>query len=132
VWSVLRQMNPARAPRIADLHVVPTQGPVNTHYILTVRVTDPQGATDVRGVLFQVREGRERIAVPINDAGREADAVAGDGIYTGKSSVPPSAAPGRHRFVVYVEDLSGHRSNTLEYPFTMLGGNVVRAAHLPQ
>ncbi len=115
-----------QAPRIADLTVVPAQGPVNTRYTLSLRVTDPQGPEDLRRTLFQLREGRERITVAINDQGLEVDAKAGDGIYSGHSRVPPSAAPGTHRFVVYVEDRRGHRSNQLEYTFTVLGGHRVQ------
>ncbi len=116
----------AEAPHIADLKVDPSQGPVHTRYLLSLRVTDPQGPQDVRGMLFQLREGHEIIAVPINDAGREGDRRAGDGLYTGRTSVPSSAASGPHRFEVYVEDLRGQRSNGLAYEFTVRGGNFVQ------
>lgn len=113
------------APVISDLGVDPAAGPAGTRYTVTVRVTDPRGPRDIDETLYQVREHVESIPLPINDRGAGGDAVAGDGIYTAVTRVPPSAAGGTHTFAVFVRDKAGRHSNTLVYQFTVLKGGVV-------
>lgn len=104
---------------ISDLNVSPISGPAGTIYTLSVRITSKVGAIPI---LHEIREGKETIAVPLRDDGLEGDAVKGDGIYIGHSSVPPTAAKQTHRFEVYVRDQAGRKSNMLEYRFTVVEG----------
>ncbi|MFQ5780438.1 MAG: choice-of-anchor X domain-containing protein [Nitrospiria bacterium] len=113
------------SPVISDLKVTPEKGPAGTTFTITLRITDPQGADDIIGTLFQMREGRESIEVSINDDGLNGDVSKGDGIYTGKDQVPKTAAKETHLFEVFVRDKSGHRSNVLRYDFTVLEGVVI-------
>lgn len=117
------------APVISDVIARPSAGPVGTRYVITLRITDPRGPTDIRPILYQIRERVESIPLPINDRGEDGDAVARDGVYTAVGTVPPSAAGGTHTFAVFVRDKAGRQSNTLIYQFTVLKGNVVDNAH---
>ena len=113
------------APVISDLKVNPSSGPSGTVYTISVRIVRPQDPRDLVAVLHQLREGVEPIDVPIHDDGQEGDAVKGDGIYTGRSSVPGTATKGTHRFEVFIEDKTGGKSNVLEYRFTVLKGEAI-------
>lgn len=106
-------------PMISDLTVSPTSGPAGSVYTLSVRIASQKGAIPL---LHQIREGRETIAVPLRDDGLAGDLVKGDGIYTGRGEVPPTAARQTHRFEVYVRNQTGRKSNRLEYRFTVLEG----------
>jgi len=108
------------SPSISDLKVDPKVGSSGKRYRLTVKISDPQGAKDIVKTLFQLREGVEGIEVPIHDDGLDGDLSKGDGVYTGHSTVPRTAAKMTHLFKVYIEDISGHRSNVLEYQFTVV------------
>jgi len=110
------------APVISGLSVSPDAGPAGTSYRLSLRLEDPQGLDDVPKTLYQVREGIEPIELQINDRGMQGDLKAGDGIFSGQSRVPATAAKRRHRFEVFVRDQSGHQSNLLVYHFTVLEG----------
>lgn len=113
------------APVISDLNVTPSAGPVGTRYTVAVRISDPRGPADIVPTLYQIRERMESIPLPINDRGRDGDAVAGDGVYTGAARVPPTAAAGTHTFSVFVRNTAGRHSNTLLYQFTVLKGDMV-------
>lgn len=119
------RVNADPAPVISDLTAAPARGYAGTRYLVTVRVADPRGPGDIRHTLYQLRQGIERIPLPINDAGVNGDAKAGDGIYTAVGVVPPSASPGTHVFEVFVKDRAGHRSNVLRYRFTVLRGAAI-------
>jgi hypothetical protein len=106
-------------PVISDLEVSPTSGPAGSIYKISLRITSPRGVVPL---LHQIREGKEAIDVLLRDDGLEGDAARGDGIYTGHSDVPPTAARQTHRFKVFVQDRAGRKSNVLEYRFTVLKG----------
>ncbi len=110
----------ADGPIISNLKVKPRAGFAGSSYIVRVQVEDPQGPNDIVAILFHQRESMEWMKVPINDKGLNGDIQAGDGIYTGRTTVPRSADKKAHRFSVYVEDKAGHTSNTLTYTFTVL------------
>ncbi len=109
-------------PVISDLTVSPLSGPTGTVYRISLRIASRSGVVPL---LRQVREGRETISVPLRDDGREGDVSKGDGIYTGHSGVPPTAARQTHHFEVYIEDEGGRKSNPLEYLFTVLEGEAI-------
>ena len=109
-------------PVIADLKVAPSSGSAGTVYVLSVQMTDPQGLGDILKILYQMREGIELIELPLNDDGLEGDLKKGDGIFSGQSAVPKTAARQTHLFEVFVRDKSGHKSNILSYRFTVLEG----------
>lgn len=112
-------------PFISDLNVEPSSGPVGTEYRITLHITDPQGQNDLVQILHQMREGVEVITIPLNDDGVAGDLKKGDGIFSGSSIVPQTASKSTHRFEVFVRDKAGHRSNLLEYRFTVLEGRLV-------
>jgi len=110
-------------PVIADVRIVPNAGPTGTVYTVAVRIVRPSDPEAVVPVLHQIRERTERIDLPIHDDGLQGDAVKGDGIYTGQTSVPGSAAARVHHFEVFILDAAGRKSNVLEYQFTVLPGS---------
>jgi len=107
-------------PVISDLNVDPSSGPPGTIYTISVRIVSPRDPEGIVEVLHQVRENEESIDVPIRDDGLEGDAVRGDGVYTGRSVVPRTAAKQTHRFKVFIRDKAGRKSNVLEYRFTVI------------
>lgn len=109
-------------PMISDLRVFPTAGPAGSIYTISLRITNPE---EIVPLLHQMREGRESIDVPIRDDGLQGDAKKGDGVYTGHSEVPPTAARQTHRFEVFIQDRAGRKSNLLEYRFTVLDGKAI-------
>lgn len=116
--SVIEQPTPI----ISDLTVSPTSGPAGSIYRISLRIT---GSGGIIPLLHQMREGREAIDVVLRDDGKEGDIEKGDGIYTGHSDVPPTAAKQTHRFEVYIRDRSGRKSNLLEYRFTVVAGALI-------
>jgi hypothetical protein len=107
----------APEPVISELKVTPTSGPAGTIYSISLRITGPE---EVIPLLHQRREGKETIDTPLRDDGLQGDAEKGDGIYTGHSDVPPTAAKRVHHFEVFVKDKTGRKSNVLEYRFTVV------------
>src|SRR5579884_1669180 len=103
-------------PVISDLRVSPTSGPTGTVYILSLRITS---LGEVVPLLHQIREGHLENDVPLRDDGLEEDVEKGDGIYTGRSGVPPTAAKQTHHFEVFIQDKMGRKSNVLNYQFTV-------------
>ena len=108
------------APVISDLRVEPSSGPPGSVYTITVRIETPRDPKEVVPILNELRENMEKIEVAINDDGLDGDAVKGDGRYTGRITVPQTAAQHTHRFQVYIHDTAGRTSNVLEYQFTVL------------
>lgn len=113
------------APVISGFSVRPSAGPAGTTYRITFRLSDPQGLDNIVPILYQLREGIEVIEVPINDKGLAGDLQEGDGIYTGKSVVPKTAAKQKHNFQVFVRDKEGHQSKSLEYSFTVQEAHII-------
>jgi hypothetical protein len=112
-------------PVISDLTVHPSSGPPGTEYTIAVRIMSPPNPDEIVPVLHQLREMRESDDLPIHDDGTEGDAVKGDGIYSGQSTVPKTAAQKTHHFDVFILDTSGRKSNVLEYRFTVLHEEVM-------
>ena len=110
------------APVISDLRLDRRAGSVGAVYTLSLRISDPQGPDNIVKTVHQLREKTEKILVPINDDGLYGDAVENDGIYTGRNVVPSSAAPGTHRFRIFVRDKDGNKSNQLDYRFEVVEG----------
>ncbi|HUK57577.1 MAG TPA: choice-of-anchor X domain-containing protein [Nitrospiria bacterium] len=112
-------------PVILDLAVDPSSGPPGTVYTISVRIESPRDPKAIVPLLYQVREGAEKIEVAIHDDGLDGDAAKGDGRYTGRSVVPDTAAQKTHRFEVFIRDKAGRKSNVLEYRFTVLKGAAI-------
>jgi hypothetical protein len=110
-------------PLIADVRIVPAAGPTGTVYTVSVRIVSPRDPGAIVPVLHQIRERTERIDLPIHDDGLDGDAVKGDGVYSGRTSVPDSAAARTHHFEVYIVNTEGRKSNVLDYRFTVLPGH---------
>jgi hypothetical protein len=91
------------APSVVDPATEPT-------FLITVRVTDPDGASDVRIVYRQTPSLK---IFPLNDLQQNGDRVAGDGIYTETVSVQPPPIPGIYLFQFRAVDRSGDSSNVL-------------------
>jgi hypothetical protein len=89
-------------------------------YTVTVRIESPRDPKEVVPILNELRENMEKIEVAIHDDGLDGDAVKGDGRYTGRITVPQTAAQQTHRFQVYIHDTAGRTSNVLEYQFTVM------------
>ena len=113
-------INEGDLPVLSNLKVQPQEGLVETNYTVTLNISDQQGPNDIINILYQIREETEVMKVPINDQGIEGDLTKGDGIYTGRSFVPKTASEGTHIFKAFVFDKDGHKSNVLEYSFTVL------------
>ncbi len=110
------------SPMISEMKVNPIDGPTGTKYTISLRIAHPQGSGHIVEVLYQIREAGEAIEVLLRDDGLGGDLEKEDGIYSGRSVVPRTAARQTHRFEVFVRDKSGHKSNILEYRFTVLDG----------
>jgi len=107
-------------PVISDLRVEPSSGPPGSAYTISVRIESPRDPDAIVPILNEIRENMEKIQVNINDDGLAGDAIKGDGRYTGRIAVPPSAAQQTHHFRVYILDIAGRMSNVLEYDFSVL------------
>ncbi len=87
--------------------------------VIAVRVTDPSGLGDIKQVFFNsfLPDGRPSSGNPfiMRDDGQFAsgDATAGDGTYSLKISVPPTATKGTHRFEFRALDYSNLSSNVV-------------------
>ncbi|MBN2200316.1 hypothetical protein JW777_00010 [bacterium] len=85
--------------------------------LLSVRVTDPQGASDIRRVYFNTTKpnGAPSSGNPflMLDDGTSGDAVAGDGVYSLQIVIAASNALGIYRFDFYAEDNAGATAGPL-------------------
>jgi hypothetical protein len=109
-------------PVISELKVTPTSGPAGTIYSISLRITGPE---EIIPLLHQRREGKETIDTPLRDDGLQGDAEKGDGVYTGHSDVPPTAAKRVHHFEIFIKDKAGRKSNVLKYQFTVVSRKVI-------
>jgi hypothetical protein len=102
----------------------------HSQQFLMVRVTDPDGQTDIAKVFFKSYKpdgsaANKGIPILMYDDGSEGvifapditsgDAIKGDGIYTFPLIVDTSAAVGRYRFVFQATDRSNASSDTLSH-----------------
>ena len=110
----------ANTPVIASFKFEPSIASRGSEVIIRVQIFDRQGQKDVIPVLYLEREGVELIKTPLYDNGEKQDTIPNDGFYTGRMTVPQSAALGKHWFVVYLFDRSMNRSNLLIQEFTVL------------
>lgn len=111
-----------KSPVISELNVDPITGPPGTEYTISLRIDHPLGSGSIVEILYQIREAGEAIEVLLRDDGLGVDLEKEDGIYSGSSLVPQTAARHAHRFEVFVRDKAGHKSNVLEYRFMVLNG----------
>jgi hypothetical protein len=87
--------------------------------LLTVRVTDPQGAADIQRVYFNSFKpgGSPSSGNPFSmtDDGTNGDVTAGDGIYSRGISISVSNSLGDYRFDFYAADMAGAVSEGLTH-----------------
>ena len=114
-------------PQLSDLVVPQTIYRASTRtYLVSVRVSDPQGLADVATVTFSITPEAGGTALAegaLADAGTDGDIIAGDGIYT----APLGAAFATADSGVYVlrtraRDRAGNESNTLSAAVTVRPG----------
>ncbi|NOY76853.1 MAG: hypothetical protein GXO76_03165 [Calditrichaeota bacterium] len=94
------------------------------HFVLSVRVTDPQGLADVSQVYFNTYkpDGTPSSGNPffMRDDGQGGDATAHDGIYSLGISISTQNATGNYRFVFYAVDYSGAVSQPIVHIITVV------------
>ncbi len=80
-------------------------------FLITIRVTDPQGLRDIKRVWFDLfkPDGTPTASnpVPLFDDGSNGDQAEGDGVFTLQVSISPNNDKGVYRFEFHAEDLSG-------------------------
>lgn len=121
-FYVLRENLP---PVLSDLVMPDTVSTsVVQSFLISVRVTDPQGLDDIKKVWFDLTkpDGTPSSSnpVPLFDDGSNGDQTAGDGIYSLQVSISPQNDKGVYRFDFNAEDLSGTISDTLTHYFTVV------------
>jgi len=84
--------------------VSPVEVAVGKSSILRVNISDPRGI--VKSVVATVREVPE-MAIQMFDDGLEGDETAGDGVWSFRLDVPPTAAPGTYHFDIRAYDETG-------------------------
>jgi hypothetical protein len=116
---------PNDPPRLSEA-VVPETVDRNTAdpVLLSVRVTDPQGASDIHRVYFNTTKpnGAPSSGNPflMTDDGTSGDAVAGDGVYSLQIVISSSNALGNYRFDFYAEDNAGAMAGPLTRVITVI------------
>lgn len=98
-----------RGPVLAEVGHAPNVPQNNEDIVVTANVTSLLAAATNVTLHYRVMYGAE-VAVAMNDSGAGADAVSGDGIYTG---IIPAAASGPGemvRYYVTADDATGNRS----------------------
>ena len=81
--------------------VVPFEVAVGKSSILRVNISDPRGI--VNSVIATVREVPE-MEIELYDDGLEGDETTGDGVWSFRLNVPPTAAPGTYHFDIRAYD----------------------------
>ena len=93
-------------------------------FVLSVKVTDPQGSADVSQVYFNTfkPDGSPSSGNPFSmrDDGQGGDAIANDGIYSLGISISASNATGNYRFEFYAVDYSGAVSQPIIHVITVV------------
>jgi hypothetical protein len=92
--------------------------------LLSLRVTDPQGASDIRRVYFNTTKpnGAPSSGNPflMTDDGASGDAVAADGVYSLQIVISASNTLGNYRFDFYAEDNAGATAGPLSRVITVI------------
>jgi hypothetical protein len=110
------------APRIVSAASNPSAGGPGTLLTLTATVSAPAGLTEVQRVL--ARELTVGLSVEMVDDGiHNGDAQAGDGVYTGRVTVPASVTSNQLRFGIHAEDFgTPPQSSAWSWVAVPLGG----------
>ncbi len=88
-----------------DAAVRPAEVAVGKSAVLTVNLLDRRGA--VQRVIATVREVPE-LEMELFDDGQDGDDVAGDGVWSIRLDVPPTAPPGTYHFDIRAYDKAGN------------------------
>lgn len=87
---------------------VPADG--GTQTMVRVRVSDPQGLSDIASVTLD-GSALGRGAIPLRDDGWSNDSAPGDGVYGAVFTVAPGTASGEPQLLVTAQDQAGHRAS---------------------
>lgn len=123
VQAVVRVAN--QPPQLSSLQAPSaiSRRTAGTAYVLSVRVIDPNGAEDIKQVLYNIflPDGSAALNNPflMRDDGLEGDATAGDGRYSRTTTVSPTAPLGNYRFEFQAEDRQGAISPKLVHTITV-------------
>ncbi|MDX9832536.1 MAG: fibronectin type III domain-containing protein [Anaerolineae bacterium] len=115
-------------PTLSGGYLLPRAAPADgsTDVMVRVQVDDPQGLSDVAGVVLDGRAlGRGEVA--LRDDGRSNDGTAADGIYGGVFTVAPGTASSEQILLVTAQDRAGHRASLQLGAFVVLappGGEI--------
>jgi hypothetical protein len=92
--------------------------------LITARVTDPQGSSDIRRVAFNSYkpDGVPSSGNPfiMKDDGTQGDALAGDGVFSITVTITPQNARGNYRFDFFAEDQAGAVSEIVTHIVTVV------------
>mgnify|MGYP002681903718 FL=1 len=115
-------------PTLSGGYLLPRAAPADgsTDVMVRVQVDDPQGLSDVAGVVLDGRAlGRGEVA--LRDDGRSNDGGAADGVYGGVFTVAPGTASSEQILLVTAQDQAGHRASLQLGAFVVLapaGGEI--------
>lgn len=115
-------------PTLSGGYLLPRAAPADgsTDVVVRVQVDDPQGLSDVAGVVLDGRMlGRGEVA--LRDDGRSNDGAAADGVYGGVFTVAPGTASSEQMLLVTAQDRAGHRASLQLGAFVVLapaGGEI--------
>jgi hypothetical protein len=115
-----------RPPLISDVTAPDTvQRPnQNQNILLTVRVTDPDGLSDIYRTSFNsfLPAGSPSSQNPfyMYDDGSNGDGVGNDGVFSLRIVLPPTAEIGTYRFEFNARDRSNASSNTIIHRMTII------------
>jgi hypothetical protein len=108
-------------PRIVSAGVSPTSASAGSILTLTATVSAPAGSAEVQRV--QARELKIGLSADMVDDGlHNGDAVANDGVYTGRVTIPLSVTTNQLRFGIHAEDFGNPpRSSAWSWVLVSLG-----------
>lgn len=112
--SVIISQNPSNGhPPVINNLIAPdtVNTTLQTEFLITVAVSDPEGLSDVLSVTRTTPSGS---ILSLNDNGLNGDVSAGDGIYSERVSVNPPPPNGSYLFTFQATDRLGLKSNVIQ------------------
>jgi len=100
-------------PAIYDVAHHPVVPAANRPVVVAARLDDPDGIAEAQ-VRYRLDPSPDYTVVPMNDEGRDGDAVAGDGVYSG--TIPGAASGALLAFVIQATDQHPTAPATTVFP----------------